>query len=196
MDDHTSIYHRYFNPVIVVEDSPSKTSSIRIHNRWVDQFNGIRFFRMRLTGTDPITGKNVEQENADNLITNFSFDKQHFTFQNLLYYGDFQLETVAVLYDNTEVEMPSRPVKLRYERNKPIIHYTTKETGNGLTLLTIRSNCLKGHNGKIWLRYGQHLQMLRVPPDAGSEVRWYIPTSQEISLEVTNKLTEVIKDKR
>lgn len=164
-------------------------SGYRIHLSapWYDTGLKVSYYEVRLCGINPITGRDVAE---DGVLAQFDFAQSQYRTPVLTYHGVYQLRCSACLADGTMVHLRDQKIVLDYPQNSPFLHYTVTGT-NGFRQVRLESNCWKSCQGKVWLKYDGHQQLVTLPVRTDNTICLVVPTSGEVKVNVQNKLIQV-----
>lgn len=164
-------------------------SGYRIHLSapWHDTGLNVQYYEVKLCGINPITGLDVAE---DQVVAQFDFAQIQYRTPVLTYHGVYQLRCSAYLTDGTEIHLRDQEIVLDYPQNSPFLRYSV--TGaNGFRQVRLESNCWKSCQGKIWLKYDGHQQLVRLPVRTDNSICLVVPTSGEVKVNVQNKMIQV-----
>ena len=157
---------------------------------WSDPGVAVDGYTVQLTGTNPLTGDDVEQ---DKVRAVFSFDNAVYLSRNVLtYHGKFRLRCSAKI-GREEVVFREQDVRLDYPARKPVLEYRKLKEENGFALMEISGNCWNNCRGKVWLSTGGHEQRVSLPEGKDKTLRFYVKTDGPVTLTVEDDNVTVRK---
>ena len=164
----------------VVQEEASHGYQLRLKATWRPVRGWNPKFMVQLNGINPLTGKNVKDENLPYI---FTFDKTSYLVENLRYHGTYTLQCFAVLEDGSQILVKEQPVELKYPESCPRLHYTVGRR-NGFTKVTMKSNCWEYCTGKVLLQFDGHDQLVYFPEDLDQVYSFYLNTSSVPNIKI------------
>lgn len=151
-------------------------------------WNGLRGmnpnFVVRLTGMNPLTGKDVSE---DGLSATFSTYHKETVFENLKYHGTFVFRSFLLDENKQEHPVAEYPVELDFPENRPQLFFRfTREGDYGH--MNIECNCWDFCKGKAWLEVDGHRQPLRLPQTTSGSYSFYLATSAKPNIKIDDPI--------
>lgn len=170
-----------------VKESSGKGYRINLQCPRQDNSLNVKNYHVLLCGTDPLTGRDVAE---DGIFCRFDFSKKTHKTDVLTYHGTFQLRCTANLVDGREITFKEQEIILNYPQNAPYVKYQVSNKGE-FRLVEIESNCWANCAEKIWLRFDGHRQRVKLPPRFDRTIRFYVPASGTVTVEVQDEMIDV-----
>lgn len=158
---------------------------------WSETGLGVKSYHVQLCGVDPITGRDVEE---DNICGDLDYSQTKAQTGVLTYHGEYLLRCTAHMTDGRVIAFRDQKISLNWPSNAPYVKYTVSGRGD-FRCVKIESNCWKTCGGKIWLTFNGHFQRAAVVPRMGTTVQLYVPASGEVGVEVQDPMIEVRKER-
>ena len=176
---------------------PSGTGyRLRMQAQWRN--TGVRMqYRVQLVGLNPLTGKDVAEEDVTFL---FSFEQQTDQSGLLRYHGKYTLMCYAILDSGEERLFKEQPITLRCPDSCPYLSYTCKIPGGffskkkGYRQITMESNCWPYCQNKVWLHFDGHDQLVVFPPQQKDAFTFYLVTDEDPTIRITDKTIALRKE--
>ena len=169
-----------FSCVPSIDFTNNGKSKITLTSQWRGKTKGIDRVIVYLSGTDPNTGRPI----SENIFkVEFSAFNVVGVSDSLSYDGDFELHYDAILSNGerrTEVIQPT-PLKLTTWAGGPTITYDFIDGPKGWRGVEIESPCWGKCNGKLWIQFDGHTQL--VPDFKSNTVQVFLPsTTKNVSV--------------
>ena len=170
-----------------INEANGRGYRIHIHAPWPRQSSGVKYYLVQLCGKNPLNGEDIESQN---ISAKFTFDNEKEKTKILAYHGQFYLRCTAVFSDGRTVPFKEQDISLNFPQNSPYVEHTVRNAGD-FKLVEIRSNCWENCDGKIWLRFEGHEQLVTQRGGPGQPLRVYVPATGDVSLVVRDELIRV-----
>ena len=170
-----------------VNESNGRGYRIHLHAPWHECGIAVRYYQVQLCGMDPLSGEDVKKEN---ISAKFDFTTATLRTGVLTYHGRFRLCCSAYLADGRVIPFKEQEIILNYPQNCPYVSYTQTPKGD-FRHLVLKSNCWPNCQGKLWLRFDGHEQLLSLPVRPDQTLRCYVCAKSDVEVKVTDDMIQV-----
>lgn len=157
-----------------IDKKNNESISLSIFSDWKGKTNGVKSVRVYLSGRHPLTGEELMNNRYS---AEFNAVKTSYDTGVLNLCGEYFLRFDAILETGEIIPDFMEPQRRIFDspNGKPFIYYKPIAAPLGFKGFEFESNAWKRCNGKLWVKFDGHYQML--PEFKEDTMKCYIPAS-------------------